>query len=228
MLPRNMPYYRGPRIAPRDETPPTDVEAAYCQNLLSAILDVDLGNGCHLSNHPVKFGDLDSSVTPVSAHASNNNDVPCLASQILHFSWAVYSFGGGHFMSTINSQNIPFQVSLACDQYESGRALFREFTSCTMILASRTELLNYIRASGETSQVHGYLIHLLCFKDSKTTSTFWQLQGTIVSQLQTLRDLQVVMAIVLSDHDGHCVTGFVKTMHSNGWKISKHDVTYSR
>ncbi len=143
MLPQNMPYYRGPRIAPRDETPLTDVDAAYCQNLLSAILDADLGDWCHLSNHPVKFGDLDS-VTPVSAHASNNNNVPCLASHILHFSWAVYSFGGGHFVSTIISQNIPFQVSLACDQYESGRTLFHEFTTCTMILASGNELLNYI------------------------------------------------------------------------------------
>jgi hypothetical protein len=114
MLPQHMPYYRGPRLAPRDETPPTDVDAAYCQNLLSAILDTDLGNGCHLSNHPVKFGDLDS-VTPVSAHASNNNDAPCLASHISHFSWAVYSFGGGHFVSMIISQNIPFRVSLACD-----------------------------------------------------------------------------------------------------------------
>jgi hypothetical protein len=131
-------------------------------------------------------------------------------------------------MSTINSQNIPFRVSLACDQYKSGRALFQEFTACTMILASGTELLNYIRASGKTSQIHGYLIHSPHFKDSETTSTFWQLQGTIVSQLRMLRDLQVVVAIVLSDHDGRCVTGFVKTMHSNGWKISKHDVTYSR
>ncbi len=48
----------------------------------------------------------------------------------------------------------------------------------------------------------------------------------IVSQLRTLQDLQVVVAIVLLDHDGCCVTGFVKTMHSNDWKISKHDVTF--
>jgi hypothetical protein len=70
------------------------------------------------------------------------------------------------------------------------------------------------------------LIHSLCFQDSETTSTFWQLQATIISQLRTLRDLQVVVAIVLSDHDGHCITGFVKTMHLNGWKISKHDVSF--
>jgi hypothetical protein len=63
-------------------------------------------------------------------------------------------------------------------------------------------MLDYIRGSEDTSQIHGYLIHSLCFNDSKTTSKFWQLQGTIVTQLWALRDLQVVVAIVLSDHDG--------------------------
>jgi hypothetical protein len=107
MLPQNMPYYRGLQIAPQDETPPSDTDATSCQNLLSTILATRIGNGCHLSNIPIRFGEFNS-VTPVNAHASHNNNVPCLASQILHFSWAVYSFGGGHFMSTIDSQNIPF------------------------------------------------------------------------------------------------------------------------
>jgi hypothetical protein len=80
--------------------------------------------------------------------------------------------------------------------------------------------------SGDTSQIDGYLIHSLCFKDSKTTSTFWQLQGTIVTQLQALRDLQVVVAFVLSDYDGRCVTSFVRNLHSNGWKLSKIEVLF--
>ena len=187
MFPQNMPYYRGPKIAPWDETPPSDTDSAYCQHLLSMILATKIGDGCHLSNIPIKFGEYNL-VTPIDAHVSHNNNVPSLASQILHFSWAVYSFGGRHFVSMINSQNIPFRVSLACDQYESGHALLREFTTCTTILTSRSDLL--------------------------------------VSQLRMSRDLQVVMAIVLLDHDGRCVTVFVKTMHSNGWKISKHDVTF--
>ncbi len=136
----------------------------------------------HLSNVPVRFGDF-YTVTPAGAHASNNHKIPCLAHQILQFSWVVYSFGGGHFASTIILRNLPFCVSLACNQYESGCALFQEFTSCDAIFASGTEMLDYIHGSGDTSQIHGYLIHSFCFKDSKTTSTFWQLQGTIVIQL---------------------------------------------
>jgi hypothetical protein len=77
-------------------------------------------------------------------------------------------------------------------------------------------MLDHIHASGDTSQIHGYLIHSLRFKDSDTTSTFWQLQGTIVAQLRSLRDLQVVIAIVLTDHDGRCVTSFVTSLKSKG------------
>jgi hypothetical protein len=225
MLPQHMPYYRGPRVALQLETPPSDADATYCQGLLSTIIQGNIGGRSHLSNVSIRFGDFDS-VTPADAHASNNHEIPCLAGQILRFRWAVYSFGGGHFSSTIISRNLPFCVSLACDQYKSGHALFREFTSCNTIFASGTEMLNYIRGSGDVSQIHGYLIHSLCFKDSETTSTFSQLQGTIVSQLRMLRDLQVVVAIVLSDHNSRCVTSFVRTINSNGWKILKHDISF--
>jgi hypothetical protein len=87
-------------------------------------------------------------------------------------------------------------------------------------------MLDHIRASGDTSQIHSYLIHSLCFKDSDTTSTFWQLHGTIVAQLRSLRDLQVVVAIVLTDHDGRCVTSFVTSLKSKGWRITHSDVSY--
>ena len=95
-----------------------------------------------------------------------------------------------------------------------------------MILASGNDMLNHIRSCGENSQVHGYLIHSLRFSDSETTDTFWRLQVTIVSQLRALRDLQVFIAIVLPDHDGRSVTGFVRTMHKHGWKVSKYDIEF--
>jgi hypothetical protein len=52
-----------------------------------------------------------------------------------------------------------------------------------MVLASSADLLHHICASDETAQIHGYLIHSLRFKDSKTTSKFWQIQATIIAQL---------------------------------------------
>ena len=47
-----------------------------------------------------------------------------------------------------------------------------------------------------------------------------------MSQLRTLRDLQVAVAIVLPDHGNCCVKSFIKTLSSNGWVILKHDVSF--
>jgi hypothetical protein len=62
---------------------------------------------CHLSNIPVRFGNL-GWVTPLTSRSLNNNKFPCYALQVLQFSWAVYSFQGGHLALTIQSRNLPF------------------------------------------------------------------------------------------------------------------------
>jgi hypothetical protein len=193
MKPENMPYYCGPRFASRDtpsgvDTPSDPPSAAneahhlHCLSILSAMVDSNCNGLSHLANIPVKFGHFDH-VTPATSHASSNHELPIIANRILHFNWAVYSFGGGHFLSTISSCNLPFHVTLACDQYEYDRTLFCEFTTSATVLASSADLLHHICASGKTAQIHGYLIYSLRFKDSKTTSKFWQIQATIIAQL---------------------------------------------
>ena len=183
ILPENMPYYRGPRVipplAPTNE-PSTNVN--YCQSLFTQIVTNNCQDLLHLSVTPVKFGEFDT-VTPSTRHAALNHEFPCYAQQILHYSWAVYSFGSGHFPSTISLQSLPFCIKLACNQYDFGRALFWEFTQCTQIFENGKDLLHHIHSSGDSSQIHGYLVHSLCFWDSDTTSHFWQLQATIISQL---------------------------------------------
>jgi hypothetical protein len=174
---------------------------AYCQALLSTIIGSDGTGLTHLSQVPIWFGEFNT-VTPATAHASNNYDIPYFVQQVLQFSWAVYSFGRGHFALTISSHNLPFCVKIACDQYKSGRALFREFTLYNRIFISGNEILDYICTAGKTSQIHCYLIHSSQFTNSDATSTFWQLQSTIVAQLCSLHDLHVVLAIVHPDHDG--------------------------
>jgi hypothetical protein len=171
MQPENMPYYRGPRVTtPPDDTADT-TDAAHCQAIASALLIDDCRGLCHLSNVPVKFGDFEKA-TLQTARVLHNDEFPCYAQQVLQFNWVVYSFHGGHFASTVQSWNLPFHVRLACDPSESGQSLFQEFTSCRLIFNSVTDLLNHIRASGDTSVIHGYLIHSPRFQTSKTSTTF--------------------------------------------------------
>jgi hypothetical protein len=115
---------------------------------------------------------------------------------------------------------------LACDQYDCGCALFCEFTTCPDILSSGNDLLHHIQASGDNSQIHGYLIHSLRFRDSDTASSFWQLQSSIVAQLRSLRNLQMVVAVVLPDHDRTCVKSFTRNLKAAGWTMSRFDDVY--
>jgi hypothetical protein len=126
-------------------------------------------------------------------------------------------------MSTRSSCNLPFHVTFACDQYEYGRALFCEFATCATVFASSSDLLHHIRTSGDSAQIHGYLIHSLRFWDSATTSKFWQIQATIIAQLRSLRNLQVVVAIIIPDHDGKCIHSFNHTLKTAGWCLSAYD-----
>jgi hypothetical protein len=56
-----------------------------------------------------------------------------------------------------------------------------------------------------------------------TTLKFWQIQATIITQLQSLRNLQVVVAVIIPDHDGKCLRSFQCTLQNAGWILSAHD-----
>ena len=97
---------------------------------------------------------------------------------------------------------------------------------CTQIFENGNDLLHHIRSSGDSSQIHGYLVHSLCFRDSDTTSHFWQLQATIVSQLCAIQSLQMIVAIIIPDHDGRCVKSFTASLKSTGWCLSSTETTF--
>ena len=95
-----------------------------------------------------------------------------------------------------------------------------------MSFGSGNDLLHHIRASGDTLQIHGYLIHSLRFRDSDTTSSFWQLQSSIIAQLCSLRNLQLVVAVILPNHDWHRVKSFARTLKSAGWSVLMFNNVY--
>ena len=205
MRPENMPYYRGPRI----QQPTTDSDAAenlHAGNLLTELIT---SNGCgptHFSNIPVRFGFMES-----SAHAKPptrvllNSEFTRYAREATQFNWAVHAFSNGHFISSIDSRQLPFTISLACDTTEQGRSLFHEFAPNAKVFSSGNDFLHYIRASNEQAIVNGYLINSYRFHTSEITSLFWKQQLSIIAQLRLIRSLSVLVAIVIVDHDGCAV-----------------------
>ena len=90
MKPKNILYYCGPRIMPPTDTDDTS-DAAHCLAIISTIMIKNCHGLCHLSNFPIRFCDC-GKVTPPNARLLHNDNFPCYAQQVLHFSWAVYSF----------------------------------------------------------------------------------------------------------------------------------------
>ncbi len=87
-------------------------------------------------------------------------------------------------------------------------------------------MLNYIWSLGDTSIVHGYMIHSPCFRDSETTTKFWQIQGAIILDLRLIRSLWIVITTIQPDHNGHSVKTFTSNLKLKGWVVLSEDVQF--
>ncbi len=58
---------------------------------------------------------------------------------------------------------------------------------------------------GDASVINCYLIHSPCLQTSETSTTFWQIQAAIISQLHLIHSLLIIIAIIHPDQDGHTV-----------------------
>jgi hypothetical protein len=115
---------------------------------------------------------------------------------------------------------------MACKPYKLGYSLFQEFTSCQQISGTANNMLNHIRASGDTSVVHGYMIHFPCFQNSNTTTKFWQVQAAIILDLRLIHLLSIIVATVHPEHDGCSIKTFSTNLKSKGWIFLSTDVHY--
>ncbi len=110
--------------------------------------------------------------------------------------------------------------------YKSGHSLFQEFTSCGQVFNSANNMLNHIYASGDPLAVHGDLIYSYWLQNSKMTTTFWQVQAAIISQLWLISLLLIKITTIHPDHNGRSVKKFSFNLKSSGWILSSTDVHY--
>jgi hypothetical protein len=171
MRPENMPYYHGPRIQePTDSAVPAD--GLHIQSLITEIVSSSDCGHTHLSNVPIRFGEFNDAHPPLrqAARTLLNSEFASHARQAQQFDWAVYLFSNRHFLSSVQSHNLPFHICLASDPYESGQSLFQEFAASAKVFNLGNDLLTHIRASGDTSVIHGYLINSYRFQTSEVTT----------------------------------------------------------
>ena len=227
MRPVNMPYYRGPRI----QQPMMDSDAAdnlHAGNLLTELIT---SNGCsptHFSNIPVRFGFMKSSAQAnYSTCILLNSKFSCYPrEEAAQFNWAVYTFSNGHFISSIDSRQLPFTISLACDTTEQGRSLFHEFATNAKVFSSGNDFQHHICALNDQAIVNCYLINSYCLRTSEVTSSFWKQLLSIIAQLCVIRSLSVKVAIVIVNHDGRAIKSFIRGLNAAHWKVSSRATSY--
>ena len=90
MRPENMTYYHGPCI--QKPTPETEsADTLYIQGLLSDLIVLDGRGHTILSNHPVRFEQLNSSLPNTGSHARSllYSEFARYAHDTTNFDWAV-------------------------------------------------------------------------------------------------------------------------------------------
>ena len=129
MKAENMPYYCGPRIPIEHCSSETSTDEdnvdVHPNNLMTTIVTQgDIGH-TSLCIRPFQVGTF-VSMPPRTSCTNYNADLPALSYRATTFSWAVYEFNSGHFVTTIEKRNLPFHIVLACNPFDYGRALFNE------------------------------------------------------------------------------------------------------
>jgi len=121
------------------------------------LLDLVETGSQHLANKPVAFGSVQHPCLPIrwDKRCLYNSYHTLAAKAIAHFYWAVYGFNSGHFISSIWSLCLPFNITISADPFVNGRSLFTEFsTTPSPILSGASALLHLVRSSGITVSYH--------------------------------------------------------------------------
>ena len=114
MQPQHMPHYRGPRIKGRKVQADEPVDTSAME-IIETMHTNQMSGPQHLSIIPVhveRYNDYTRSET-LDKNAKEPYHLPLLvaASRVTKFNWAVYSFNSGHFISTVDSRQLPFLIS---------------------------------------------------------------------------------------------------------------------
>ena len=235
MLLENMPVYRANHVRSELTTETRTISAnlalgdpvdQFIAPLLTSVMIN--GSGGHkfcIQTVLILTGFLTEAEQPKLRRMSPyNHNIAVYASEIISYSFSVYGFNSGHFISTHASA--PFQVAIASNTHQCGQALFKHITCCPVILDSADDLLRLIDASSSKSTIHGYCIHYHIFLKRDTEQKFWTVQAAIVGALRAKRGLIAVLVFVHPSFDMTLACGLRQKIQRTGWIISTNDVYY--
>ena len=117
----------------------------------------------------------------------HNRALTIAATRASRFSVAVYGFSSGHFLSSITSNSLPFDILIAADPDASGRALFKDVGHVPIVLESCHDLLSHISSIKTDYVLDGYIIHFPRTIKHDSHLTFWRLQANVIQAMRSRR-----------------------------------------
>ena len=228
-----MPGYRAPCVHSELTTETTTISAnlvlgepvdQFIYPLLTySMINVSGGHEFCLQTVPILTGLLTEAKQPKLRHLPlYNHEIEVYASEFISYPFSVYVFNRGHFTSTHASA--PFQVVIAADTRQCGRALFKQINGCPIISDSAYDLLSCINSSSDNSIIHGYCINSHRFLKRDTEQKLWTVQDSIVRALRANQGLVGVWLFVCPSCDMTLSCGLHRAIQRTGWIISTNDV----
>ncbi len=160
-----------------------DINSTISPLLTAITLDTSGGNHFCLQTVPILTSLISPSDIDKSRKPMYHGYITALATEVSLYSFVIYSFNSGHFLSCTLTTTLPFEVVATADTRQCGRVLFKKLTNCPQITDSAPDLLQALTTDTATSTVHGYMIHTHSFLQHKTKHHFWSTQVVIVCLL---------------------------------------------
>jgi hypothetical protein len=169
-----------------------------------------------LTNIPIFFSTTATTLT--SRH--HHTHAAAAAFQLLHYQWAVYGFGSGHFYHSCQSNGIPFRIQVAIDPHQQGRNFFKTFCQVPVILDSSITFLKAIR-SNQIEKLQGYYLETPVIPEASMQLEFIKIQASIIDALSSFCHLQCFVIQLSSLYRQTILHQLEKTLIPQGWSFTR-------
>ena len=105
-------------------------------------------------------------------HALHNHHIVAANAHLLRIFWTLWGANSVHFLTTIASAGLLFDVLLVYDTRDQGRNLIKQFWFFSTILSDNSYLFWNLQSTLDDSHIHGYIFHSYRCHDRLTQVKF--------------------------------------------------------
>ncbi len=144
----------------------------------------------------------------------------------MYFCWAVYLFSNWYFSSTIQSQHLPFRISLVCYTSNAGGLLFAEF--CRTPRFSVVAMTSYTTSGRQEKLLLFTAISsiLIASSPAKLQQHSGNYNWLLLHSYAWSDHYLSLLPLSFQIKNGQSVKTFLHRLTTTHWKVSSQDISY--